>query len=718
MSEDLKGLPKLGPKAPVLVSPSVTYTDADVPKLPDAKPDPTKGMAVASDAVDNSEAVGLGEASLASADASRKLRATPEWKMPSFGTSGVVQGEASAPSVLGGQGVIDGIKKTYDNQAVIAKELGDLEAKKFDTEAQILNESRQLAESAMRASQERHNSEAADIAKRQKEIAEEANRLTGERVDSGKFYANPGNVISALVLAVSPAFSRNMAGGKGLALANQALERDLETQKFNIQSARSNLEAKRNILHDYRQIMGSNDAGDMLYMAKANEVAANKLKESALRIGGQQAMANAKMQIEAHERAGLEYMQKAAMIAHRDAKLQNPALVKASAPRYGTNILDPRIPGSPGQPPTAKQVAEFQAAQSGAAPEANVATLKAELPPEEESTADRLFKGSAHWGQPKAEAQVDVISGGDANAKPEAPVMTIPEVVISGKRLTPDLLKKAVANAGGGRPSAQQAAQAAVAKRSGDPMTIGEVRVEGDNRTITNKYADKMISDVNRNYNELAMKQFNPAEATSVSEFKERVKKYNAFIDEKVNEDEKSYRAAAPALKGDASFIGSVADASNTFKRMKSTLTAEEYNDLHKRYRNETVQGIADAFRDMRSNSETSKERISQMEAYYNWRSQLAILGATYKKSVFGQVSATDKAAADEVISGSMPYLQMEAALKNLNAGASRSLYTTVKTSMTEGGRAKWMKDNPGLAAGYLNSNENKVGGMTGNKAE
>lgn len=165
---------------------------------------------------------------------------------------------------------------------------------------------KQSEEAAMRLAdmRSRQQLEQQEMAAREQEIQQRTASYTKDLADSGKFWRNPGNVLSAIAFSLMPI----AAGGRdpeiGIRLVNQAIESDLAQRR---QLADGHLGALRSNLSEYRKIAGDRQAGDQLAHSEALKVAALDVQ----RIGAQFQGAKAKAEA---DRLSNELMMKSTML--------------------------------------------------------------------------------------------------------------------------------------------------------------------------------------------------------------------------------------------------------------------------------------------------------------------------------------------------------------------------------------------------------------------
>ena len=114
---------------------------------------------------------------------------------------------------------------------------------------------------------------------RQKQIDDATRAYTNDLADTGKYWRNPGHIISAIGAAILAAGSPGDPG-IGVRIITNAVNQDYKQRQ---ELAQMHLGELRSGLADYRKIAGDAELGDKLAYAESNRVAAMELE----RIGGQ-----------------------------------------------------------------------------------------------------------------------------------------------------------------------------------------------------------------------------------------------------------------------------------------------------------------------------------------------------------------------------------------------------------------------------------------------
>ncbi len=128
------------------------------------------------------------------------------------------------------------------------------------------------------AMKQRAQEDQVNIAARQKKLDDATQFYTNDLADQGKFWTNPGNIVSAIAFSLMPIFSNDPA--VGARLINQAIDRDMANRQH---AAQGTLGALSSNLAGYHKIAGDRQAGDLLARAEAHRIAAQEIA----RIGAQ-----------------------------------------------------------------------------------------------------------------------------------------------------------------------------------------------------------------------------------------------------------------------------------------------------------------------------------------------------------------------------------------------------------------------------------------------
>lgn len=716
--EDLKGVPSLGANQPmsVVLDEGQTFTDADFPDLPNASDkvkDAPPGRVVKPDTSEakNIAATGTESSRAATAGPSPLYRFAETDTLPTGPKSAVV-GRGIEYERVGGPGMVAKDVELSENSANIVAKRGKTE-EEFHAAAQaVRHEANMAAEAAMAGLKERRDEQQAELAKKQAEIEREADRIAKEKVSTGEFWSNPGNIVSSLVLAISPAFSRNMAGGKGMTLANQALERDLEIQKFNINASKSALEAKRNSLKDFRDLMGSADAGDILYMAKSRELAANKLEEMGDKFASQDARDKAALQANALRQDMQKDMEKLNMVLYRDAQLVDQRL----APHVGVRSKD--LPSALSFENERNKRAGLAVSGAGAP---GTPTADSQSGPDQRLTPEET-------GQPITSGSGSV--GGRGGGAFSMGATTNPEPGPSPTgtgRVDRETLSKAIAAAGGSRgksnakdiaasvslaskpiPFKSQADMMGAARNSFMAAAADEDAKESARSNTDRKYpgSDKFVAQQGDENERIARAMSGAPKGVPLNKLPPAIKnKYNAILATWVTEDRKDIAAATTGLEPQLNLIHKTGTVQNLFNRIDKELggDADKFNEIYRSSAITSYQDFLNKWEKGHSGDQTKDAPTrAKWQLFHEYRQ--AVRDVTMEaghKYMGGSLTATEVGPKQNtILSEDMPYLQQKAVIKSMASGAYNTVHKTIDNKLHPRARAQWIYDNPGLAAG------------------
>lgn len=161
---------------------------------------------------------------------------------------------------------------------------------------------------------------------RQQRLDEAANYYTNDLADQGKFWQNPGNIVSAIAFSLMPIFSNDPT--IGVKLINQAIDRDMANRQH---AANQTLGALQSNLSGYQKIAGDRQAGDLLARAEAHRIAAQQIQQISMSYESPIAKKQAQVAIEDQKvRQAAAQMDFYKANIHVDAKKMDPRLDAAS----------------------------------------------------------------------------------------------------------------------------------------------------------------------------------------------------------------------------------------------------------------------------------------------------------------------------------------------------------------------------------------------------
>lgn len=245
------------------------------------------------------------------------------------------------------QQAAEGLQKGADATEAESKELSS-EYERYRNQLSDTAASQQLARQGREA----------ELAARQQALDSQTESYTKNLSDSGAFWKNPGNILSAIAFALMPIGANDP--NIGLKTLMGAIQQDFTNRKA---IADGHLGALRSNIQGYRQLAGDAEMGDKLALAASYEVAAAEIERISSKYKGPKAQAAAQASIaELQGKAGLLRME-----AYRKAVYQNPATVSPQAaqaleqgPGYTSFINKTPKPGQTGAPGAVPQPATTQ----------------------------------------------------------------------------------------------------------------------------------------------------------------------------------------------------------------------------------------------------------------------------------------------------------------------------------------------------------------------
>lgn len=177
------------------------------------------------------------------------------------------------------------------------------------------------AQSVMRAQQLRDQQE---YEARVRQLDSASDAIARHRLDQGRFFKSPGNIIAALGAAVMQLGTNEPIGVK---LISGAIDRDLQVQRAEhdfLQADKQGLETNVGL---FRQLAGDKQAGDLLHEAKMRETAALKVQEIGAQLQSKEAVASAKaISAQLLQQAAQMRMNAHAQLVYRAPSVTSPAM--------------------------------------------------------------------------------------------------------------------------------------------------------------------------------------------------------------------------------------------------------------------------------------------------------------------------------------------------------------------------------------------------------
>ncbi len=190
--------------------------------------------------------------------------------------------EGESYAAVGGKGLYD---ETFNQktggparQAQARRDLADVQGERSGALAKFYAEQTERDTRAAAVMKQKAAEDQANIQARQQKLDEATQFYTNDLADQGKFWTNPGNIVSAIAFSMMPIFSNDPT--IGAKLINQAIDRDMANRQH---AAQGTLGALQSNLAGYHKIAGDRQAGDLLAQAEAHRIAAQEIA----RIGAQ-----------------------------------------------------------------------------------------------------------------------------------------------------------------------------------------------------------------------------------------------------------------------------------------------------------------------------------------------------------------------------------------------------------------------------------------------
>ncbi len=268
------------------------------------------------------------------------------------GPGDVVQDEGENYLPFGGVEGKQRFNRAYD-PSKLAKAFDDsskaqgekAEELKAHYEKQIADETQRMAVIKARRAEDSQQ-----IEFQQKQLENKTRQYTDDLANQGKFWENPGNIISAISFSLMPIFSNDPA--IGVKLINQAIDRDMNNRR---NLADMHLGELRSNIGTYRKMAEDRQAGDMLAQAEAHRVAVLDVERISQKFASPIAKAQAEAIIQDQAMRYEQLRGQAFARIHNDPRRMDPRIragfakgVEGAWSPYGTNPA-PTIPkGSPG----------------------------------------------------------------------------------------------------------------------------------------------------------------------------------------------------------------------------------------------------------------------------------------------------------------------------------------------------------------------------------
>jgi hypothetical protein len=216
-------------------------------------------------------------------------------------------GEGVNPHIYGGEEGLQNLKQLTNPEGTVTaiRNAQNAEEQKNKALESHFSSEKDRESQALAAMQFRRQQDAVEEQRRQAELDQQAQAYTQELATSGKFWSNPGNIISAIAFSLMP-----MAGGapdSGVKLINAAIDREMAGRRA---MAEQHLGELRSSLAGYRRIAGDRQAGDLLAEAEMRRMAAMEVQRIAAQYESPIAKAKSEIVVNQLQKESLgKYMQ-------------------------------------------------------------------------------------------------------------------------------------------------------------------------------------------------------------------------------------------------------------------------------------------------------------------------------------------------------------------------------------------------------------------------
>ena len=196
------------------------------------------------------------------------------------GQGAVFQGEGENFLPIGGPEGKASFDRAYVSGprklAQAMEDSGEAQVARADAMSAHYGQEAQREKDAMAAMQARRQQDLQELQVRQQNLDATVQAYSNDLQDQGKFWRNPGNIVSAVAFSLMPIFSNDPA--IGIKLINQAVDRDMANRQH---EANMHLGELRSNLAGYHKLAGDRQAGDLLAQSEAHRIAAIEVERIA-----------------------------------------------------------------------------------------------------------------------------------------------------------------------------------------------------------------------------------------------------------------------------------------------------------------------------------------------------------------------------------------------------------------------------------------------------
>jgi hypothetical protein len=266
--------------------------------------------------------------------------------------------EGEAYTKLGGrEGKSDYKKAFVDGPRELEQAI--LDAEKAQTQkskelGKVYDAEQERSAMAMAANNHRREADQQALAQRQAQLEKATQFYTDDLADQGKFWTNPGNIMSAIAYSLTPIFGNDNTSG--IKLINQAIDRDMANRQH---AAAQTLGALQSNLAGYHKLAGDKEAGDLLADSEARRLAAQEVARISQKFESPISQAKAQAVIQdLRQKSLIAKMEAHRLFVHIDPSKMPQALHNARASGFDGSYQDYNSQ-KPGVDPTTANVSGF-----------------------------------------------------------------------------------------------------------------------------------------------------------------------------------------------------------------------------------------------------------------------------------------------------------------------------------------------------------------------
>lgn len=234
--------------------------------------------------------------------------------------------EGASKAGIGGDGLYDeAFVNAPARRQLAMNDLGQLQTDRAKELAAQYDRQAILDQKRAEAMQVQQQQDKQEVDQRRIELDKATRYYSQDLADKGKFWSNPGNVISAISYSLMALTSNDPA--IGAKLINQAVMQDFEQRQA---AANTTLGALKSNLDGYHKIAGDRLAGNQLALAESHRMAAQEIGRIGAKFSGPEAQKSMQIAIEDQKiKAAAAEMEFYAKYVHTPAQKSTPGLHNA-----------------------------------------------------------------------------------------------------------------------------------------------------------------------------------------------------------------------------------------------------------------------------------------------------------------------------------------------------------------------------------------------------